>query len=56
MTILASGAMLLRCFVGDGLDVVDAVVDEEDLAVAGEFAGDGLLDAFGVPAQGMTRR
>src|SRR5262249_39443785 len=31
--------------IGDGGDVEDAVVDEVDLAIAGELAGYGLLDA-----------
>jgi hypothetical protein len=35
----------LADLVGDGFDVVDLVVDEEDLAVAGELALQGLLDA-----------
>ena len=34
MTMRASGTICLE-FVGDALDVVDAVVDEVDLAVAG---------------------
>ncbi len=34
--------------VGDGRDVVDAVVDEIDLAVAVELAVDGPLDDFAV--------
>ena len=36
--------------VGDGLDVVDPVVDEVDLAVAIELAVDGPLDDLGVEA------
>ena len=37
--------------VGDGRDVVDAVVDEVDLAVAVELAVDGALDRLGVEAE-----
>ena len=32
----------------DGLDVVNAIVDEKHLPLAGEFAIDRLLDAFRV--------
>ena len=35
----------LADFIGDALNVVDLVVDEKDLAVAGEFALQCLLDA-----------
>jgi len=35
--------------VSDGLDVMDAVVNEIDLTIAGQFAGDGLLETLVIP-------